>query len=266
MLRDAPLIVSVTTTVTVYVFGGVPAVCPTTPGLLDPPAQPAANAARNKPAVTVIQARRGRRAARKNTIIAASSKRFCVIARSGAKLRGESHGIGRAVERDGAVVVTVVVTVIGALSVNEFGDDEQVPAGIALMQETVTVSLNPPEGASDNGNVADCPAERVAEVEPPGGTEMMMSVPFPDRVMDCGLSEALSEIVMAPARAPVRVGVKVTVMLQGAPAASVAAGATGQVLEAAKSPLALMLLMARAALPVLVSVTIFAGLLVELSS
>src|SRR5260370_9376408 len=115
MLRDAPRIVSVTTTVTVYVFGGVPAVCPTTPGLLDPPAQPATNAARNKQAVTVIQARRRRRAARNNTTTTTSSKRFCVIARSGAKLRGESHGIGRAVERDGAVVVTVAGSGIGAL-------------------------------------------------------------------------------------------------------------------------------------------------------
>src|SRR6266851_3920688 len=266
MLRDAPLIVSVTTTVTVYVFGGVPAVCPTTPGLLDPPAQPAANAARNKPAVTVIQARRRRRAARKNTIIAASSKRLCVIARSGAKLRGESHGIGRAVERDGAVVVTVVVTVIGALSVNELGDDEQVPAGIALMHETVTGSLNPPAGERDSGNVADCPALTVAEVEPPGGTEIIMSVPWPDRVMACGLPGALSKIVIAPARAPVAEGVKVTLMMQvPPPAATVALFAHVVPAAVAKSPLAAMLAIFNVALPVLVSVT-FCTPLVELSS
>src|SRR6266849_8582541 len=118
----------------------------------------------------------------KNTRNATSSSRICVMARSGSKLRGESRGTGRTMERDGAVVVTVVVTMTAALSVNELGDDEQVLAGIVLLQETVTEPLNPPEGESDNGNVADCPAETVAEVEPPGGTEMVKSVPSPDSV------------------------------------------------------------------------------------
>jgi len=118
------------------------------------------------------------------------------------------------VECDGAVVVTVIVSMTGALSVNELDDGEQVPAGIVPLQETVTVSLNPPEGESDSGNVADCPAETVADVEPPGGTEMTTSVPSPDRVMDCGLAGALSEMVMAPALGPAAVGVKVTEIVQ----------------------------------------------------
>src|SRR5713101_9555266 len=194
------------------------------------------NAKMNKPAVTTIQERRRRGAAMENSRNAISSRSICIMARSGAKLRGENRGTGRMVECDGAVVVTVVVTMTAALSVNELGDDEQVLAGIVLLQETVTEPLNPPAGASDSGNVAGCPALTVAEVEPPGGTEMMMSVPWPDRVTACGLPGALSEIVIAPARAPVAVGVKVTLIEQEALAARVA----GQ-LETAKSPLAAML-------------------------
>ena len=173
------------------------------------------------------------------------------MAQSGAKLRGESRGTGRSVECEGAVVVTVVVTVTGASSVKEAGVDEQLPAGIALLQVTVTGPLNPREGASDSGKVAGCPAETVAEVEPPGGTEMVMSVPPPDRVTACGLPGALSEMVIAPARAPVAVGVKVTEIVQE----ELAGTPLAQVSVSAKSPLALMLVKVSAALPVLVTVT-----------
>ena len=168
-----------------------------------------------------------------------------------AKLRGESRGTGRTVECDGAIVVTVVVTMTGASSVNELGDDEHVLAGIALMQETVTGPLNPPAGAIDSRNVAGCPAGTVAEVEPPGETEMVMSVPSPDRVTACGLPGALSEIVIAPARAPVAVGVKVTDIVQE----ELGITPLAQVSVSAKSPLALMLVKVSAALPVLVTVT-----------
>ena len=173
------------------------------------------------------------------------------MARSGTKLRGESGGTRSTVECDGAVVVTVVVTVTGASSVKEAGADEQVPAGMELLQVTVTGPLNPPEGANDNAKLADCPAETVAEVEPPGGTEMVMSVPSPDKVTACGLPGALSEIVMAPARAPVAVGVNVTVIMQE----ELAGTPLAQVSVSAKSPLALMLVKVSAALPVLLKVT-----------
>jgi hypothetical protein len=115
---------------------------------------------------------------------------------------------------DGLLVATVVVTVAGALSVIGLGDEVQVPAGIVPVQETVTVPLKPPAGVKVSVNVAEFPAETVAEVEPPEATEMVMSVPSPERVTDCGLAGALSEIVMAPARGPVAVGVKVTVIVQ----------------------------------------------------
>ena len=209
------------------------------------------NAKINKLAVTTIQERRRRRAAMENSRNATSSRSICIMTRSGAKLRGESRGTGRIVECDGAVVVTVIVTMTGALSVNELDDGEQVPAGIVPLQETVTVSLNPPEGESESGNVADCPAETATEVEPPGGTEMTTSVPFPDRVTACGLSGALSEMVMAPARGPIAVGVKVTEIVQVAFGAKL----VPQVSVSAKSPLALMLVNISIALPVLVSVS-----------
>ena len=46
-------------------------------------------------------------------------------------------------------------------------------------------------------------------------------VPVPLRLTECGLPVALSVIVTTPVRVPVVVGVKVTLMLQFAPAATV---------------------------------------------
>src|SRR5260370_19636657 len=154
-----------------------------------------------------------------------------------------------------------LVTVTGASSVNELGDGVQEPAGIALMHDTVTEPLNPPEGVNISGNVAGCPAATMAEVEPPGGVVIEISMPLPERVTDCGLAGALSDMVIAPARAPVAVGVNVTEMLHEA----VAARLVPQLSVSAKSPLALMLIMVSAALPGLVSVTVCKAL-VELRS
>ena len=156
----------------------------------------------------------------------------------------------------------MAVTVTCAFNMSEAGLGEHVPAGIDPTQETVTGPLKPPTGASDNGNVADCPAEIVAEVELPDGIDMMMSVPSPDRVTACGLAGALSEIVIAPARAPVTVGLKVTEMVQEEFAATLPA----HVSVSAKSPLALMLVTLNPAFPVFVSVTICAELAVPRSS
>jgi hypothetical protein len=63
---------------------------------------------------------------------------------------------------------------------------------------------------------------------------------------------ALSVTVKVPALAPVAVGLKVTLILQLAPAATL----EPQVLVWEKSPLAATLVMLRAALPVLLSVTL----------
>jgi hypothetical protein len=65
-------------------------------------------------------------------------------------------------------------------------------------------------------------------------------------------------MLTAPVRVPVAVGVKVTLMVQEAPAAT----ELPQVLVSAKSPLAEMLVILNAPLPVLVSVTDWAELVV----
>jgi hypothetical protein len=80
--------------------------------------------------------------------------------------------------------------------------------------------------------------------------------PIPLNRIVCGLFAALSAMVTDPYRLPLAVGVKVTLMVQ------LFAGATEapQLLVWAKSPLAATLEMFKAALPVLVSVTVCAEL------
>src|SRR5437588_2072350 len=90
-------------------------------------------------------------------------------------------------------------------------------------------------------------------------------VPLPLTRPACGLPLALSVMLTLALREPVAVGVKVTLMVQEAPAARVLEP-LGQVLVWAKSPLLVpvkpMLLIVRAALPLLVNVTAWAELVV----
>lgn len=90
-------------------------------------------------------------------------------------------------------------------------------------------------------------------------------VPVPLRVTDCGLFGALSLIVTLALRAPLAPGVKVTLIVQLLPAVNVL-GLIGHVLVCAKSPAlvpaTLIVVIVRSAVPLLVSVTICAGLLV----
>src|SRR5207248_89953 len=94
------------------------------------------------------------------------------------------------------------------------------------------------------------------------------AVPFPLSASVCGLPPALSATDSVPVRAPEAVGVKVTLMEQLAPAAKVA-GLVGQafapVLVAAKSPEAAKELIVKAAVPVLVNVTVIGALVVASS-
>jgi hypothetical protein len=82
----------------------------------------------------------------------------------------------------------------------------------------------------------------------------------------CGLPAALSMMVKVPMRVPAAVGVNVTLIVQLAPAASgVAGGVIGQGVAlglAAKSPDAAMEMIVRGPVPVLVSVTVCAALVV----
>ena len=81
-------------------------------------------------------------------------------------------------------------------------------------------------------------------------------VPVPVRATVCGLPVALSVTVIDPLRAPPAVGVKITEMVQFAPAATEAP----HVLVWLKSPLATMLVIDKGAVPVFVSVTVCAAL------
>jgi len=87
----------------------------------------------------------------------------------------------------------------------------------------------------------------------------MGSTPVPVSATLCGLPAALSVMLTLPVRFPVAVGLKVMLIAQFAPPASVV-GLTGHVLVCAKSPLlvppAAMLVIVSAAVPVLVTVIV----------
>jgi len=86
-------------------------------------------------------------------------------------------------------------------------------------------------------------------------------VPVPERLMACGLLLALSVMATAPVRVPVPVGVKVTLIVQLFPVATL----VPQLFVCPKSPLATILEIASAALPVLVNLTDWALLEVSIA-
>jgi hypothetical protein len=119
--------------------------------------------------------------------------------------------------------------------------------------------LNPPDGLTLRVKVADWPAVTVPEIaETESEKSPAVLEPLPVRLTDCGLPEALSVTLKLPGRVPDAVGVNVTLMVQFSPAAR----ELPQVLFSAKSPLDAMLVIVRAALPVLDSVTVCAALVV----
>src|SRR5690242_11434717 len=83
-------------------------------------------------------------------------------------------------------------------------------------------------------------------------------VPVPERVIVCGLLAALSEMVIAPVCSPAVVGVNVTLIVQLAPAAT----EMPQLFVCANCPLETILVMLSDAVPVFLSVTDFAALVV----
>jgi hypothetical protein len=91
-----------------------------------------------------------------------------------------------------------------------------------------------------------------------GVTETAKPAPLPPKFTTCGLPAALSLMVMEPVRLPAAVGVNVTLMVQLAPTAKLAP----QVLSCAKSPVATMLVIIKAAEPVLLNVTACGALVV----
>jgi hypothetical protein len=97
------------------------------------------------------------------------------------------------------------------------------------------------------------------------GTDRLIAgaVPVPVRLTVCGLPLALSVSVRLPERLPVAVGVNVTLIKQLLPAATGALVLQVVPLAAtAKSPVAAMLVKVKEAVPVLVTVTGLAALVV----
>jgi hypothetical protein len=96
------------------------------------------------------------------------------------------------------------------------------------------------------------PTACAAKVKEVGERLAAGAVPIPVRLTVCVAGLALSAMVIAPLRDPLAVGVKVTLREQ----LPLAARLEPQVLVCEKSPLAVMLVMVRVALPVFVRVTL----------
>src|SRR5436853_172177 len=152
-----------------------------------------------------------------------------------------------------------------SVAATEAGDTVQVEPMSAPAHARPTGDLNPPIGVMVTVNVRVFPAFTFSVAAGPVNPKSGAAVPFPLSVMICGLPPALSASDSVPVRAPEAVGVKVTLMVQFAPAAKVA-GLVGQalapVLVAAKSPEAANELIVKAAVPVFVSVTVIGVLVV----
>jgi hypothetical protein len=91
----------------------------------------------------------------------------------------------------------------------------------------------------------------------PEAAAKLKSWPVPLSATLCGLSEALSEMLRVPVLVPLATGLKVTEIVQLAPALTL----VPQLLVWEKSPLAVMPEMVSETLPVLLSVTVCALLL-----
>src|SRR5437667_178069 len=152
-----------------------------------------------------------------------------------------------------------------SVAATEAGDTVQVEPMSAPAHARPTGDLNPPIGVMVTVNVRVFPAFTFSVAAGPVNPKSGAAVPFPLSVMICGLPPALSVTDSVPVRAPEAVGVKVTLMVQFAPAGKVA-GLVGQalapVLVAAKSPEAANELIVKAAVPVFVSVTVIGALVV----
>jgi len=175
--------------------------------------------------------------------------------------RGETGGSGRkrGALTEAAVVVTLTVTFVAELpGVNGLGETVQVASDGAPEQVKLMLWLNPPSPATLKVYVADCPGATAAEVEEPEAAASVKSWPVPLSATLCGLPGPSSEMLRVPVRVPPAAGLKVTEMVQLAPALTV----LPQVLVWEKSPLAVMLERVSEALPVLVSATVCAPLLV----
>ena len=104
------------------------------------------------------------------------------------------------------------------------------------------------------------PATWLPKVRLPGAR--VTPVPVPVRATVCGLPEALSVMKSEAVREPIALGLNVMLKVQLSPTARVAPQVVVRVKSAALVPVTLVLLMVILAVPVLVSVTVLALLVV----
>ena len=125
---------------------------------------------------------------------------------------------------DRAAVVTVTVngTDEALVKVMVEGDGVQLDWVGAPAHARTTEPLEPLSGFTSRLNTAVCPAVIVADSEPPLATPNEKLVPIPVKIITCGLPEALSVMVTEALRLPLDVGSKVTLIVQFAPAATLA--------------------------------------------
>jgi hypothetical protein len=168
---------------------------------------------------------------------------------------------------DGAVVVTVTVTLVGVLpGVSGLGEIEHVASDGAPEQAKLIAVAIPPCPPTLSVYVAAEPRVTEAVVAPPDGGAKVKSCPVPLSAKLCGLPCALSLKVRLPDASPMEVGEKVTATVQVEPAAT--ALAVVHVVpdaEIANGAGALIALKPRLALPVFFSVTASAALLVPVN-
>lgn len=182
---------------------------------------------------------------------------------------GESGGTGgsgreRGAAAEGAVVVAVTVTFVGVLpAVTGFGETVQVVAEGQPVTLKFTVPVNPPWPPTLKVKVAGVPGAVLAEVDDPAGGANKKSCPAPLMATLCALLDALSVKPRVPLTEPPAVGEKVTATVQAPPPATgVAVEQVVPVPAMAKGAATLIPVKVRFWFPVLVTVTVWALLVV----
>jgi hypothetical protein len=175
--------------------------------------------------------------------------------------RGGVEGSGR--ERgaltDGAVVVTVTVTLVAVLpAVAGFGETVQVASEGAPLQVKFTVPDKPPSPPTLKVYVAGEPGATVVEVGEPEGGATEKSWPVPLSATVWGVLGALSLNERLPEAAPAAVGVNVTATVQ-VPAAAMGFAVEQVVPEVAmaKGAVTAIVVKVRLPFPVLVRVAVW---------
>jgi hypothetical protein len=147
------------------------------------------------------------------------------------------------------LIVKVEVTGLTPFGVSVDGEAVQAAAAGRPLQASVTWALYPNSGFTVTVKLVEFPATIVAVS---GATAKPKSDPEPPKETTCGLVGPLSVMVKVPVCVPACVGAKKTLIVQAAPAARLC----GQVFVWEKSPVITILVMVKAAVPLLVRVSV----------